>query len=96
MNDILKKIDRLRKERGWSVNYLAMEAELTQSTLSNLFARDTEPRISTLRPICNAFGMSLSDFFAEEKEDDELLRRINSLSPKGKDALLQLLREFQI
>ena len=28
--DVIEKIDRLRKERGWSVNYLAMEAMLTQ------------------------------------------------------------------
>ena len=42
--DVLEKIDKLRKERGWSVNYLAMEAELTQSTLNNLYTSKASKR----------------------------------------------------
>ena len=34
--EVLEKIEKLRKERGWSINNLAMEALLTQSTLNNL------------------------------------------------------------
>ena len=30
--EVLERIDELRKEKGWSVNNLAMEAGLTQST----------------------------------------------------------------
>ena len=67
MMDILARIDELRKERGWSINYLAMESELTQSTINNLYTRHTEPKISTLRAICNAFGISLSEFFNEKQ-----------------------------
>ena len=92
--NVLDRIDELRRERGWSVNYLAMEAMLTQSTLNNLYARKAEPKLSTLRAICGAFGI-LSEFFAEgEKieEYDELVRRVRALSPKEKDALLTLLR----
>lgn len=89
--DILEKIDYLRKSRGWSINYLAMEAGLTQSTVNNLYVRKTEPKISTLRAICNAFGISLSDFFKEDDDDDELIRRIKGLSQKDKAALLQIL-----
>lgn len=78
--DVLEKIDKLRKERGWSVNYLAMEAELTQSTLNNLYTRQTEPKISTLRSICKAFGITLAEFFNdEETADDELIRRVKGL-----------------
>jgi len=62
---ILEKIDALRRERGWSVNNLAMEAMLTQSTLNNLYMRKAEPKISTLRAICGAFGITLAEFFAE-------------------------------
>ena len=60
--DVLERIDTLRKNRGWSINYLALESGLTQSTLNNIFSRHTEPKISTLRSICSAFGISLSDF----------------------------------
>ena len=61
--EVLEKIEILRKEKGWSINYLAMESGLTQSTLNNLYSRNTEPKISTLRAICGAFGITLSDFF---------------------------------
>ena len=94
--DVLEKIDKLRKERGWSVNYLAMEAELTQSTLNNLYTRKTEPKISTLRSICKAFGITLADFFNdEETADDELIRRVKGLSGENKSALLQLLKNMK-
>ena len=62
--DVFEKIDRLRKERGWSINNLAMEAMLTQSTVSNLYNRRSEPKISTLRSLCDAFGISLSEFYS--------------------------------
>ena len=64
---VLEKIETLRKEKGWSINYLAMESGLTQSTLNNLYSRNTEPKISTLRAICDAFGITLSDFFKEKR-----------------------------
>ena len=94
--DILEKIDELRKERGWSVNYLAMESELTQSTLNNLYSRKSDPKISTLRSICNAFGITLSEFFKDKEEtDDELIRRVKSLSDENKAALLQILKSIK-
>ena len=96
--DVLEKIDILRKEKGWSVNYLAMEAGLTQSTVNNLYTRRTEPKIQTLRALCDALGITLSDFFKEsnqENEDEELIRRIKSLSPENKKALLQLLKNVK-
>lgn len=86
---ILEKIDALRRERGWSVNNLAMEAMLTQSTLNNLYMRKAEPKISTLRAICGAFGITLAEFFAEDAEafngiDAELKRRVCALNVEQK------------
>lgn len=94
--DVLARIDELRKEKGWSVNYLALEAGLTQSTLNNLYSRKTEPKISTLRAICEALGISLSDFFKDESSsDDELVRKVKSLSEENKAALLQLINHIK-
>lgn len=93
--DILEKIDALRQERGWSINYLAMEAMLTQSTVNNIFKRKTEPKISTLKSICNAFGITLSEFFAEEEKptlDEELQKQVKRLPEAQKIALLSLLK----
>lgn len=93
--EVLEKIEKLRKEKGWSINYLAMESGLTQSTLNNLYARNTEPKISTLRAICGAFGITLSDFFKEEENEDELIRRIKTLSKENKTALLQIVKNLK-
>lgn len=94
--DVLARIDELRKEKGWSVNYLALEAGLTQSTLNNLYSRKTEPKISTLRAICEALGISLSDFFKDESSsDDELVRKVKALSEENKTALLQLINHIK-
>ena len=90
--EVLEKIEKLRKEKGWSINYLAMESGLTQSTLNNLYSRNTEPKISTLRAICGAFGITLSEFFKEEEDEDELIRRVKTLSQENKTALLQILK----
>ena len=93
--EVLEKIEQLRNEKGWSINYLAMESGLTQSTLNNLYSRKAEPKISTLRAICGAFGITLSDFFKEEDKEDELIRKVKSLSEDNKKALLQLVKNLR-
>ena len=93
--EVLEKIEVLRKEKGWSINYLAMESGLTQSTLNNLYSRNTEPKISTLRAICGAFGITLSEFFKEEENEDELIRRVKTLSQENKTALLQIVKNLK-
>ena len=93
--EVLEKIEKLRKEKGWSINYLALESGLTQSTLNNLYARNTEPKISTLRAICGAFGITLSDFFKEEENEDELVRKVKCLSKENKQALLQIVKNLK-
>lgn len=97
--NILDKIDKLRKARGWSMYMLALEAGITQSTLLNMYSRGTQPSIKTLTAICNAFGITLSEFFAdcEQKTDknaqnDELFRRIQSLDDEEKNALLVIVK----
>lgn len=96
--DVIEKIDRLRKERGWSVNGLAMEAMLTQSTVNNLFSRKNEPKLSTLRAICDAFHITLAEFFqendSENEYENEILRRVRALSDEQKEAVLTILRSI--
>lgn len=100
---ILERIDELRNMRGWSVNNLAMEAALTQSTLNNLYVRQTEPKISTLRAVCDAFGITIADFFngmeigteTIDETDAELKQRVSALNKEEKNSLLVILRAMQ-
>lgn len=88
--DVLERIDTLRMARGWSINRLALEAMLTQSTLNNLYTRKTEPKLSTLRALCQALGISLAEFFASEgnitENDKKELSKIKEVSAVKKES----------
>ena len=78
--DIVKKIDRLRKEKGWTVNKLATESLLTQSTVSNMLKSGAEPKIATLKSICDALDISLAEFFYESESPLLTPRNLDMLS----------------
>lgn len=98
--DVLRKINKMRLNRGWSVYRLSVESGISQSTLTNMFNRETLPSITTLECLCNAFGVTLSEFFAEPNEKatnvgaQELFVLYQSLSEDAKQSLLTLLREL--
>ena len=98
--DIVQKIDELREERGWSINTLAAESQLTQSTLSSMLGRHSAPKIDTLQCICNAFGMTLAQFFLEDESieiltDNEtaLLAAYRKLPEVKQKALFDLIND---
>lgn len=93
MMDVLERINALRKERGWSIYRLADEAMLTQSTLSNMFTRKTMPSLYTLSQICEAFGITMSEFFndgVEVSEETRLLSIFRELDEKDRRTILSL------
>ncbi|MCQ2579395.1 MAG: helix-turn-helix domain-containing protein, partial [Treponemataceae bacterium] len=65
--DILEKITKMRLERGWSEYELAERAGLTQSTISSWYRKNLIPSIPSLQHICDAYGITLSQFFIEDE-----------------------------
>ena len=63
--DTLQRLHQLLDERGWSEYRLAKNCGLSNSTIANIYHRNTIPSISTLEAICTSFSISLSQFFAE-------------------------------
>ncbi len=55
------RLKQLRKERGLSQEKLALDAEVTISTLSRIERDATDPRWSTLNKITEAMGINLLD-----------------------------------
>lgn len=98
--NVLKQINKIRLERNWSVYRLSVESGIPQSTLTNMFNRETTPSINTLQLICNAFGMTLSEFFSEiersEKTDydEALLSEVAKLSEDNKCMVLKLIQQL--
>ena len=96
--DILSRLEQLLKERGWTEYKLSRECGLAQSTIGNIYRRNTVPSIATLETICKGFGISLSQFFSEgdmvELTPDlkELFERWVSLTPTQKKAALEMLK----
>jgi transcriptional regulator with XRE-family HTH domain len=71
--DVLEKIRRLKLERHWTEYQLAEKSGLTQSTISSWYRNNTQPTIASLECICKAFNMTLSQFFAENKNENQTL-----------------------
>lgn len=100
--DVIAHIDALTKERGWSQYRLAKEANLPQTTIANIFGRGTVPSIATLEMLCNAFQISLSEFFIEEAsaetilnaEQKRLLSYWNTLNPKQQQIVTELVQNM--
>lgn len=94
--DILKRLQQLLKERNWSVYRLAVKCDMPQSTINNIFMRNTIPSIPTLEIICKGFGITLSQFFAEHEmveltpELKDLFDGWLTLTPEQKEAVTRL------
>ena len=97
--DILEKITKLRQERHWSEYQLAEKSGLTQSTISSWYRKNMVPSIPSLTKICDAFGITVSQFFLEDGNktvllnDNQLslLEVAAKLSPEQYNALLNFL-----
>ena len=99
--DALRKINRMRLERGWTVYRLSVESDVPQSTLINMFNRETQPSIATLEAICKGFGITVAEFFAETEEEkgevmskDELNDLFYSLPRESQKLVYRLMREL--
>ena len=95
--DAKARIKELMEERGWSEYRLAIASGLSQSTVANIFNRNTTPSVTTLESICNGFGITLAQFFAEgdmvelTEEQKEMFAAWSSLTREQKDVLAQLI-----
>lgn len=99
MIDVLERILYYRSQKKWSEYQLAEKSGLTQSTISSWYRKNMLPSISSLEKICNAFEITLSEFFSFENDtftltdmQKKLLTETNRLTDKQKLALLDFLK----
>ena len=98
--DVLERLRGLLDERGWTEYRLAKECGLSESTIANIFRRNSVPSITTLESICNGFGITLSQFFADgdmvelTPQAQELFDNWVTLTPEQKNAVLTMVRTF--
>lgn len=98
MKDILSVITAYRQERGWTEYQLAERSGLPQSTISSWYRKNMTPSLSSLEKICQAFGITLSQLFAQDQApvtltepQRQLLERWSRLNPEQQRAIFQLI-----
>lgn len=99
--DTIERLRQLMSERGWTAYRLSKECGLSQSTLANILKRNAQPSIATLEELCAGFGITLSQFFANDGDLVELTPELSKLfeqwrplTPQQKTAVYQLLKAF--
>lgn len=92
--DVIQHIQDLCKERSWTYYLLAKEADIPYSTLNNMVNRTNIPTFPTLQKLCDAFGITLADFFLDEPDalqltegQQEIITLYNNLSLEKKKIL---------
>lgn len=99
--DAKAHIKELMNERGWTIYELAKRSGLAQTTISNMWKRNTEPTLPSLRAICKGFGITLAQFFAEGElveltpEQQRFFVHWAALSPEQKEMLINLVEAMK-
>ena len=103
MIDILDRITEQRQSRNWTEYQLAQKAGLPQSTISSWYRKKMLPTLQSLEKICIAFDMTIAQFLTEDdslteitKDQRELLNKWELLSPRQKQAFLELMNSITI
>lgn len=98
LNDILTTIAIYREARGWSEYQLAEHSGLPQSTISSWYRKNLIPTLPSLRKICDAFGITLAQFFAEDDvavsltaSQKKLLKSWSRLNQEQQHAIITLI-----
>ena len=101
MIDILSSISNYREARGWTEYQLAEKSGLPQSTISSWYRKGMIPTIPSLEKICSAFGITLSQLFAEGEDavaltesQSRLLESWSRLNEEQQEAVFRLIEKM--
>lgn len=94
--EIGSRIRQIRKVKKSKLSDLAHSADISRVYLSDIERNRKMPPIPTLDRICAGLGITLADFFAEEKpelspEIRRLLETAKKLTPEQAELLQKLL-----
>lgn len=99
--DAKVRIKQLMEIKNITEYRLAKLSGLSQSTISNIFNRNTAPTIPTIEAICNGLGISMAQFFSDDNtetpvyltsEQRDFFNKWLSLSPDQKAWIEEFVR----
>ena len=95
---VLNRVQQILEDRGISRYRLAMESGIAQSALTKMFHQQSTLSLPTIERICNTMDITVSQFFAENKDfidlndnQKEIVRLWSSLMPDEQQYFLGLL-----
>ena len=98
--DYIEKLHKLRREKGWSVLELGYQCEgLSEEAVKSILYKRCSPRLSSLKVICDALEVSLSELFCgtdeiivkPSPETRALISAFEALPPKEKNLVTEVL-----
>ena len=98
--EIYNRVEKLRKEKGLSVNELSTAAGISHSTLNSWKIRGTMPKLDTLESLCYALDKPLAAllFDVDENkltgEEIQLLSRWKQLDIRQKKVIMDTIEAF--
>ena len=96
--ELYERVDKLRMEKGLSVNDLSTKAGISHSTLNSWKIRGTMPKLEVLDGICYALGTHLAALLYDmdieniSAEEVELLALWKPLDKTQKEAVLTMMK----
>ena len=99
--DILKRIDELRQERGWTVFELTNRTNLSEYTIYSWYTRGSRPTLYAIESVCEAFNITLGEFFTELRRDSltpsqiRLLETFDDLNEEQQQLVLDIMRSYR-
>lgn len=101
IDQIIDRINELLEYKHWTLYKLAQEADISTSSLNNIYNRKSFPSLPTLSKICSGFEISLSEFFNFEENplrhpdydesEERIINKYRSISNRKKEVLVAYL-----
>lgn len=96
------RIKELCEKRGYTKYRLAQITGMTQTALGNILNQRSLPTIVNLERICDAFGITLAQFFTDDgsklnltQDQQEILDIWDDLESKEREILIGFIRSLK-
>lgn len=91
---VSERVTFFREAKQLSVNKLANKAGISQSHLREIELGNKQSTVEYLTYICDALGISLKQFFNDQREYDRLDGLLLRLSPEQREMLADFIESF--
>lgn len=102
MIDVVKRINELLAQKGWSDYELSKQTNISTNTIYAWNKSGAVPSLTNIIKVCEALGITLGQFFCgtancyRSPDEKRILREWFSLSDLEKQTIKRMIETFQI